>query len=118
MSRLRSQAEGRAGVAEIPEEVKRLLDAIEAFEAIEDPAERTSAVSEALRRWPGYHKQLRQIREDSVRFLREEQRKTWPEIAEIIGEITPERAQQISKGLRGHPRIMDPAAMEAAYNKP
>lgn len=83
----------------MPEEVKRLLDAIEAFEAIDDPAERTSAVSEALRKWPDYHAQLRRIREASVRTLREDQRKTWPEIAKIIGGVTPERAQQISKGV-------------------
>lgn len=81
------------------EEVKRLLEAIEAFEAIDDPAERISAVSEALRKWPDYHARLRQIREADVRTLREEQRKTWPEIAKIIGDVTPERAQQISKGV-------------------
>ena len=100
-------------MAETPEEVKRLLEAIEAFEAIEDPAERTSAVSEALRKWPGYHAQLRQIREDSVRILREEQRKTWPEIASIIGEVTPERAQQISKGLSGAQRKKKAAEKKA-----
>lgn len=83
----------------MPKEVKGLLEAIEAFEAIEDPAARTSAVSEALRKWPEYHAQLRQIREASVRTLREDQRKTWPEIAKIIGDVTPERAQQISKGI-------------------
>ena len=86
-------------MAGVPEEVKRLLEAIEAFEAIEDPAARTSAVSDALRKWPQYHAQLRRIREASVRTLREEQRKTWLEIAKIIGDVTPERAQQISKGV-------------------
>jgi hypothetical protein len=86
-------------VADVQKEVKGLLEAIEAFEAIEDPAARTSAVSEALRKWPEFHAQLRQIREASVRTLREDQRKTWPEIAKIIGDVTPERAQQISKGV-------------------
>lgn len=86
-------------MADVPEEVKRLLEAIDAFEAIEDPAERTSAVSAALKKWPDYHARLRQLREASVRTLREEQRKTWPEIAKIIGDVTPERAQQISKGV-------------------
>lgn len=86
-------------MADMPEEVKRLLEAIEEFESIEDPAKRTSAVSEALRKWPDYHARLRQIREASVRTLRDEQRKTWPEIAKIIGDVTPERAQQISKGV-------------------
>lgn len=100
-------------MAETPEEVKRLLDAIEAFEAIQDPAERTRAVSLVLHNWKEHLGRLRQIREDSVRALREEQRKTWPEIAEIIGEITPERAQQISKGLSGARRKRDEAAKKA-----
>lgn len=112
MSRLRSLAGRGADVAETPEEVARLLEAIEAFEAIEDPAERTSAVSEALRRWPDYHTALRQIRERSVNALRDEHGKTWPEIASIIGEVTPERAQQISKGLSGARRKKDKAAKE------
>lgn len=86
-------------MADMPEEVKRLLESIDAFEAIEDPAERTSAVSAALRKWPDYHARLRQLREASVRTLRDEQRKTWPEIAKIIGDVTPERAQQIGKGV-------------------
>jgi len=110
---LRSHAGRRADVAETPEEVKRLLEAIEAFEAIEDPAKRTSAVSEALRKWPDYHAQLRQIRETSVRALRDEQQKTWPEIANIIGDVTPERAQQISKGLSGASRKKKAAEKKA-----
>jgi hypothetical protein len=101
-------------VSETPEEVKRLLESIEAFESIEDPAERTSAVSEALRKWPDYHAKLRQIREVSVQALRNEQRKTWPEIASIIGEVTPERAQQISKGLSGAQRKKNKAEAEKA----
>lgn len=92
-------------MADAPEEVKRLLEAIDAFEAIEDPAERTSAVSAALKKWPDYHARLRQLREASVRTLREEQRKTWPEIAKIIGDVTPERAQQISKGVSTAQRV-------------
>jgi hypothetical protein len=103
-------------VADTPEEVKRLLEAIEAFEAIEDPAERTSAVSDALRKWPDYHARLRQIREASVRTLREEQRKTWPEIARIIGDVTPERAQQISKGLSGAQRKKAKASKDEPTN--
>ena len=100
-------------MAETPEEVTRLLEAIEAFEAIEDPAERTSAVSEALRKWPDYHARLRKIREASVRTLRDEDGKTWPEIASIIGEITPERAQQIGKGLSGATRKKKAAEKKA-----
>jgi hypothetical protein len=86
-------------MAEVPEEVKRLLEAIDAFEAMEDPAARTSAVSQALRDWPGYHARLRQVREASVRALREEQQKTWPEIANIIGDVSAERARQIGTGV-------------------
>jgi DNA-directed RNA polymerase subunit F len=91
-------------MAEASEEVTRFLEAIEAFEAIEDPEERTREVSKVLRNWKEHLSRLRKIREDSVRTLREDRRKTWPEIAEIIGEVTPERAQQISKGLSGAER--------------
>jgi hypothetical protein len=91
-------------MADEPEEVKRLLEAIEALEAMEDPAQRTAAVSKALREWPDYHARLRSLRQASVRMLRDEQQKTWPEIAKIIGDVTPERAQQIGKGLRGSKR--------------
>ncbi|WP_338146672.1 hypothetical protein [Streptomyces boncukensis] len=101
-------------MTEAREEVKRLLEAIEAFEAIEDPAERTRAVSEVLGDWKVHLARLRQIREDGVRALREEERKTWPEIAEIIGGVTPERAQQISKGLSGARRARDKKAAEEA----
>jgi hypothetical protein len=101
----------------MPKEVKRLLEAIEAFEAIDDPAERTSAVSEALRKWPDYHARLRQIREASVRTLRDEQRKTWPEIARIIGDVTPERAQQISKGVSTAQRRKAKKAAEEARDE-
>ncbi|MEU5498482.1 hypothetical protein [Streptomyces griseofuscus] len=89
---------------EVPEEVTRLREAIAAFALIEDDAACTAAVSEALREWPDLHSELRQLREDRVNALRQKQRKTWPEIAAIIGEVTPERAQQISKGLRGTKR--------------
>lgn len=85
-------------------EVRRLREAIEAFAAIEDAAECTSAVSAALREWPDLHAQLRQLRQARVRALRDEEKKTWPQIADIIGEVTPERAQQIGKGLRGTKR--------------
>lgn len=99
-------------MAETPEEVTRLLEAIEAFEAIEDPVERTRAVSQVLSNWKEHLSRLREIRESSVQALRYEQKKTWPEIAEIIGDVTPERAQQISKGLSGARRKK--AAAEAA----
>ncbi|MCQ6250890.1 hypothetical protein [Streptomyces malaysiensis] len=88
-------------MADQPEEVKRLLEAIKAFEAMEDDAACTAAVSEALKNWPTYHAQLRELRQARVRALREEQKKTWPEIAAIIGDVTAARAQQIGAGLRG-----------------
>ncbi|EFK98207.1 predicted protein [Streptomyces sp. SPB78] len=98
------ETEGRAQLAGETEEVKNLLEAIKAFEAIEDDAECTAAVSQVLRQWPDLHAQLRELRQQRVQALRDRQRKTWPEIAKIIGDVTPERAQQISKGLRGSKR--------------
>jgi len=91
-------------VSEHSEEVRRLSEAVAAFAAIEDDAECTAAVSEVLRSWPSYHARLRELRQARVRALRDGQQKTWPQIASIIGEVTPERAQQIGKGLRGTKR--------------
>lgn len=89
---------------EVPEEVAKLREAIAAFMAMEDDVACTAAVSQALRDWPELHSELRQLRETRVNRLRHARQMTWPEIATVIGEVTPERAQQISKGLRGSKR--------------
>ncbi|MER6559773.1 hypothetical protein ABT300_18965 [Streptomyces sp. NPDC001027] len=89
---------------EVPEQVTKLREAIAEFAAIEDDAECTAAVSEALRVWPDLGAELRQLRELRVNSLRDNHAKTWPEIAAIIGKVTPERAQQIGKGLSGAQR--------------
>lgn len=98
---------------EVPPEVTKVLEAIATLSAIEDDVACTSAVSEVLRRWPDLGSELRQLREKRVNALRAEQR-TWPEIAAIIGDVTPERAQQISKGLSGAQRAKAQKAKEAA----
>jgi hypothetical protein len=85
------------------EEVRRLVEAIEAFEAIEDDEACAKAVSEALAQWPDHHSKLRALRQQRVRALKE-QGKTWAEIGELLGGITAARAQQIGAGLRGAKR--------------
>lgn len=100
-----------------PKEVERLLEAIAAFEAIEDDAECTRVVSKALNDWPELHKRLRALRQERVLALRA-QNLTWAQIAEIVGGITPERAQQISRGLSGHVREKAKAAKKAAAEHP
>ncbi|MDQ0943292.1 hypothetical protein [Streptomyces sp. V1I1] len=87
-------------MADEPEEVKRLLEAIEAFEAIEDDATCAGAVSRLLEQWPDHHSRLREIRQKRVQALKA-QGKTWAEIGVILGGVTPSRAQQIGAGLRG-----------------
>jgi hypothetical protein len=90
-------------MAKEPQEVKRLLDAIAAFEGIEDDAECTAAVSLALKGVPAMQARLRQLRQARVQALRA-QNLTWQQIAVIIGDVTPERAQQIAKGHSGASR--------------
>jgi hypothetical protein len=90
-------------VADEPEEVRRLLEAIEAFEAIEDDEACAVAVSEALKRWPDHHSKLRALRQQRVQALKA-QGKTWAEIGELLGGITAARAQQIGAGLSGAER--------------
>jgi len=90
-------------VADKREEVRRLVEAIEAFEAIEDDEACAKAVSEALAAWPDHHSKLRELRQQRVRALRA-QGKTWGEIGALLGGITAARAQQIGAGLRGSKR--------------
>lgn len=90
-------------MAKEPEEVERLLEAIAAFENMEDDAECTAAVSLALKSMPSYQARLRELRQRRVLALRARDM-TWSQIAEIIGGITPERAQQIAKGHSGASR--------------
>lgn len=89
-------------MADEPEEVRRLVEAIEAFEAIEDDAACALAVSQALKNWPDHHSKLRELRQQRVQSLKA-QGKTWPEIGKLLG-ITGARAQQIGAGLRGTKR--------------
>jgi len=90
-------------VADEPEEVRRLLEAIEAFEAIEDDTAAAIAVSRALELWPEHHSRLREQRQKRVQALKA-QGKTWREIGEALGGISAARAQQIGAGLRGAKR--------------
>jgi len=90
-------------VAGKPEEVKRLVEVIEAFEAIEDDEACAVAVSEALAQWPDHHSKLRELRQRRVQSLKA-QGKTWAEIGELLGGITAARAQQIGAGLSGASR--------------
>lgn len=85
------------------EEVRRLMEAIAALEAIEDDAACASAVTEVLNDWPAHHSRLREIRQRRVQALKA-QGKTWQEIADVLGGIHPTRAQQIAKGMRGAKR--------------
>lgn len=86
-----------------PEEVRRLVEAIEALEAIEDDAACASAVTAVLNAWPEHHSRLREMRQRRVLSLKA-QGKTWAEIATVLGGVHPTRAQQIGAGLRGAKR--------------
>ena len=96
-------------MAEEPREVERLLEAIAAFESMEDDAECTAAVSLALKSMPSYQARLRELRQRRVQALRARDM-TWQQIADVIGDITPERAQQIAKGHSGASRKRAKAA--------
>jgi hypothetical protein len=90
-------------VADEPEEVQRLVEVIEAFEAIEDDEACAVAVSKALAQWPQHHSRLRELRQERVQALKA-QGKTWAEIGELLGGISAARAQQIGAGLSGASR--------------
>lgn len=83
-------------------EVNRLVEAIQAIEAIEDDVECAKTVAETLEEWPQYQKRLREVRQERVKALRA-QGKTWPEIGALLG-VSPQRAQAIAVGLSGSVR--------------
>ncbi|WP_326780411.1 hypothetical protein OG481_09705 [Streptomyces longwoodensis] len=90
-------------MADLPEEVRRLVRAIEAFEDIEDDEACAVAVSEALAQWPDHHSKLRELRQRRVQALKASGR-TWAEIGQLLGGISAARAQQIGAGLSGASR--------------
>lgn len=94
--------EGRAEVADHPEEVQKFLEAIKALEGIEDDAACAAAITKILKDWPDSHARLREIRQERVLRMKA-QGKTWQEIGDRLG-IHFTRAQQIAKGLRGAKR--------------
>lgn len=97
---------------EVAEEVTKLREALAAFASMDDDRACTAAISEVLRYWPDLGSELRQLREQRVNALRKQHNLTWSEIAAIIGDVTPERAQQISKGLSGARRKKDKRAAD------
>ncbi|MFJ7049022.1 hypothetical protein ACIQVC_37290 [Streptomyces sp. NPDC101112] len=86
-----------------PEEVTRLVEAIKAFEAIEDDEACAVAVSQALSNWPAHQSQLRELRQQRVKALKAQGR-TWEEIGKLLGGISAARAQQIGAGVSGAQR--------------
>lgn len=90
-------------MADQPEEVTRLVEAIKAFEAIEDDEACAVAVSQALAHWTEQQPQLRRLRQRRVKALKA-QGKTWEEIGRLLGGISAARAQQIAAGVSGAQR--------------
>ncbi|MCM2427370.1 hypothetical protein [Streptomyces sp. RKAG337] len=77
-------------------EVEAVRAALRALEAMPDAAERAAATSELLREWPTLHREVREVRQQAVITLHE-QDMTFDEIGAQIG-TTGYRASQISRG--------------------
>lgn len=99
-------------MADQPKEVTRLVEAIKAFEAIEDDEACAIAVSQALKDWPDHQVRLRELRQERVQALKA-QGKTWQEIGQLLGGISAARAQQIAAGVSGAQRRKAAQQMEA-----
>ena len=101
-------------MADEPEEVTRLVEAIKAFEAIEDDEACAVAVSQALAHWTDQQPRLRELRQQRVQALKAKG-KTWEEIGRLLGGISAARAQQIAAGVSGaQRRKKDEAAKKKA----
>lgn len=92
-----------------PKEVTRLVEAIEAFKAIEDDEACAVAVSKALTLWTENQPELRKLRQQRVKALKAKGR-TWEEIGRLLGGISAARAQQIAAGVSGAQRRKAEAA--------
>lgn len=99
-------------MADQPEEVTRLVEAIKAFESIEDDEACAVAVSQALAHWTEQQPHLRELRQRRVKALKE-RGKTWEEIGRLLGGISAARAQQIAAGVSGAQRRKADAARKA-----
>lgn len=90
-------------MADKPEEVTRLVEAIKAFESIADDEACAVAVSQALQDLPDHQVQLRELRRRRVQALKAGGR-TWEQIGQLLGGISAARAQQIGAGVSGAQR--------------
>jgi hypothetical protein len=89
-------------VDEQVEEVRRLLEAIERLERMQDDEACAKAVTQVLDTWPDHHARLRELRQARVQRMRDSGM-TWQQIGDVLG-VHSTRAQQIAKGLRGSKR--------------
>ncbi|WP_439082120.1 hypothetical protein [Streptomyces sp. WL006] len=97
--------------AQEPEEVRRLREAVDAFERMENDEECARAVSEVLEEWPELHARLRTIRRDRVKALKSNGL-TWKRIGSLLGHkgVSAARAQQIATDQRGEKRPLPSTA--------
>lgn len=84
------------------EEVRRLLEAIERLEQMQDDEACAKAVTQVLDTWPDNHARLRELRQQRVQRMKDSGM-TWQQIGDVLG-VHFTRAQQIAKGMRGTKR--------------
>ncbi|MER6882599.1 hypothetical protein [Streptomyces althioticus] len=108
---------------ELEEEVRRVLDALDQVEGMEDPVARARAVAQLLKDQPKRNKRLRQLRDQTVRDLREDGMPL-RQIAEKV-QVSLGTVQDILRGHTGtwssRPRQGEQAptaAEEAAQERP
>lgn len=89
-------------MSEQVEEVRRLLEAIERLEQMQDDEACARAVTQVLDTWPDHHARLRELRQERVQRMKDAGM-TWAQIGEVLG-VHYTRAQQIAKGMRGTKR--------------
>ncbi|MGW6459117.1 hypothetical protein ACWF94_24875 [Streptomyces sp. NPDC055078] len=86
----------------LEEEARRVIDALEALEQMDDPAAQARAISRVLRDQPDHTKKLKQIRQDYVRQQRAA-KVSYRKIAEELG-VAAGTVQDIERGYSGSGR--------------
>src|SRR5690606_22323388 len=68
-----AQMRGMGVTDDLEEEVRRVLDALDQVEAMTDPVARARAVAQLLKDQPQRNKRLKQLRDETVRRLRDDE---------------------------------------------
>jgi DNA-binding NarL/FixJ family response regulator len=104
------------GAAVASEEVRRVVEAIDALGAVDDTMDRAKALTELLDDWPDHHSRVRAMRQQAVQAL-VAAGMTYRQIASEL-DISPARVGQIVAGVTNPRTQKNPPPKEPRTKAP